>query len=237
MTKQRLKQPAPARAPHGSLTEETAERLRGLIEEQHLAPGAHLREKELTEQLGVSRTPLREAFKILAREGLVELLPNKGARVAEVTLDEVREAFQVLAALEALAGELAAARATDADIAELRALHYTMVMHYTRKELAQYFKLNQAIHQKIVQVAGNGTLTALQDGLNGRLRWARYTANLPPDRWAQAVAEHEELMEAFAARDGKRLASLLRAHIMGKFDTLRHAFEASATSESAQTAS
>lgn len=225
MTKQGLKRTDVAGTPRGSLTEDTAERLRVLIEEQHLVPGAHLREKELSARLGVSRTPVREALKILASEGLVELLPNKGARVAQVTLDEVREAFEVLAALEALAGELAAARATDADIAELRALHYTMVMHYTRKELADYFKLNQAIHQKIVEVAGNVTLTAMQDSLNGRLRWARYTANLPPDRWAQAVAEHEELLEAFAARDGKKLSRLLRAHLMGKFDTLRHAFE------------
>ncbi len=210
--------------PRGSLTEETAERLRRLIEEQHLLPGEHLREQELSARFGVSRTPLREAFKVLAGEGLVELLPNRGARVARVTLEEVRESFEVLAALEALAGELAAPRASDADIAELRALHYTMVMHYTRKELADYFACNQAIHRKIVAVAGNRTLTALQDALNARLRWARYTANLPPERWATAVAEHEEILEAFAARDAAQLSAVLRRHLMGKFETVRHAF-------------
>jgi DNA-binding GntR family transcriptional regulator len=108
------------RAAGAPLTDSTARRLRHVIVDQHLPPGTRLREQALSEELGVSRTPLREAFKILAGEGLVELVPNRGARVARASLHEIEETFQVLAAAEGLAGELAAAKATEADIAEVR---------------------------------------------------------------------------------------------------------------------
>lgn len=206
-----------------SLTEEAASRLRALIAEQYLLPGTKLKEKDLCARFGVSRTPLREAFKVLASEGLIEILPNRGAQVARVSVEETREVFEVLAALERLSGELAASQATDEDIAEMRALHYTMVLHFKRGERDPYFRLNQAIHAKIVETARNGVLSQLHATLNSRVRWARFSANLPSDRWAAAVREHEAILAAFEARDGQALAVILRDHLMSKFHAIKHA--------------
>jgi DNA-binding GntR family transcriptional regulator len=206
-----------------SLTDSTAARLRHMIVDHHLPPGTRLREQALSEAFGVSRTPLREAFKILAGEGLVDLLPNRGARVARVSLQQIEETFQVLAAAEGLAGELAAAKATEAEVAEVRALHYAMVAHYQRGDREAYFRLNQAIHKAIVAIAANTVLAQWHSSLNDRVRWARFSANMPPERWRKALAEHEEILGALARRDGAALAGLLRGHLMNKYRTIRDA--------------
>src|ERR1039457_6401638 len=120
------------------LAAEVVERLRDMIIQGELAPGVKLNERVLCERLRTSRTPVREAIKYLASEGLVELLPNRGAIVTRITVTTVREMFVLLGALEPLAGELACVNASDADIAEIRALHYQMLVHHARGELAEY---------------------------------------------------------------------------------------------------
>ena len=209
------------------LHEEGVDRLRDMIVQGELAPETKLNERVLAAQLGISRTPLREAIKFLASEGLVELLPNRGAVVASLKAGKVKEIFAVLGTLEALAGELACRDATDADIAEIRALHYQMVAHHARGELAQYFRYNQQIHIRIVECAGNATLTQIYRGLNAHVRRARYMANLSRERWDKAVREHEEILDALSARDSKRLQSLLRDHLANKLVLVMEALGAS----------
>ena len=119
-----------------TLPQAAAERLRALIVEGTLAPGTRLNERELSEQLGVSRTPLREAFRLLASEGLLDQLPNRGVQVAALSRDDVRQAFEVMAALEGLAGELAAARVTPADLADLEALQADLEQAHARRSPA-----------------------------------------------------------------------------------------------------
>lgn len=198
------------------LHEEVIEQLRDMIVQGGLAPETKLNERVLAAQLGISRTPLREAIKYLASEGLVELLPNRGAVVASLKAEKVKEIFTVLGALEALAGELACRNATDADIAEIRALHYQMVAHHARGELAQYFRYNQQIHIRLVECAANATLAQVYRGLNAHVRRARYMANLSHERWDSAVREHEEILDALSARDSTRLQALLRDHLANK---------------------
>ncbi|HVP07984.1 MAG TPA: GntR family transcriptional regulator [Burkholderiales bacterium] len=198
------------------LHEEAADRLRDLIEQGKLAPGVRLNERVLTSQLGVSRTPLREAFKVLATEGLVELLPNRGAAVTQLDPARLSEALVVMGALEALAGELACASATDAQLNEIRALHYEMLAYHARGDLAGYFKFNQAIHLKLVKYSGNATLYTLYRQLNGNVRRARYMANLSKERWDAAVREHDEILAALGARDVKRIRALLSDHLAHK---------------------
>jgi len=198
------------------LHEEAADRLRELIEQGRLAPGARLNERLLTAQLGVSRTPLREAFKVLATEGLVELLPNRGAAVTQLDPARLSEALVVMGALEALAGELACANATDAQLNEIRALHYEMLAYHARGDLAGYFKFNQAIHLKLVKYSGNATLYTLYRQLNGNVRRARYMANLSKERWDAAVREHDEILAALGRRDVKRIRALLSDHLAHK---------------------
>ena len=164
------------------LHEEATDRLRDMIVQGRLASGERLNERLLTAQLGLSRTPLREAFKVLATEGLVELLPNRGAIVAPMDSTRLGEILAVMGALEALAGELACLSATEAQINEIRALHYEMLAYHARGDLAGYFKFNQAIHLKIVKYSGNAVLYNTYRQLNGNVRRARYMANLSKER-------------------------------------------------------
>lgn len=203
-------------APRRPLHEEAADRLRDMIIEGHLVPGDRIPEQAVCDRLGVSRTPLREALKMLAAEGLVVLQPNRGATVADPSPQEVDQTFRVIGAMEALAGELACEHVDAADVAEIRAMHYQMVLHRTRQELPEYFKLNQRIHERIVEASGNAVLVEMYRRLVGRIRRHRYIANLTARRWDEAVREHEEMLEALDARDGQRLAAVLRRHLDNK---------------------
>lgn len=198
------------------LHETVIDQLRDLIVQGELAPETKLNERVLAEKLGTSRTPLREAIKFLASEGLVELLPNRGAVVAPLKPEKMKEVFVVLGALEALAGDLACRNATEADIAEIRGLHYHMLAHHARGELAQYFRYNQQIHIKFMECAGNATLAQVYRGLNAHVKRARYLANLSRERWDKAVQEHEDMLDALVKRDGVRLQTLLRDHLANK---------------------
>lgn len=213
----------PAPGPARLLHETVVDRLRDLIVQGELAPGTKLNERVLCDRLGMSRTPLREALKFLASEGLVTLLPNRGAIVAPLDRERVVEIFAVLAALEALAGDLACRHASDADLTEIRALHFEMLAHHARGQLAAYFRCNQDIHMKILEASGNRTLAATYHSLNAHVRRARYMANLSRDRWDKAVAEHQDILSALETRDGPRLQALLRDHLANKLTLVMEA--------------
>ena len=202
------------------LNVEAAEQLREMIVHGLLVPGARLNERELTALLGVSRTPLREATRMLASEGLVDLLPNRGARVAALNVETVRHTLAVMGALEALAGELVCANtnasASDAAIAEIRATHYEMLADHARRDLDSYFKRNQAVHLMIIDAAGNPVLSQLYRSLNDQVRRVRYMANLSQARWDQAIAEHNDIMDALGKRDATRLKAMLADHLAHK---------------------
>lgn len=207
------------------LHETVIDQLRDLIVQGELAPETKLNERVLAERLGTSRTPLREAIKFLASEGLVELLPNRGAVVAPLKPEKMKEVFVVLGALEALAGDLACRNASEDDIAEIRALHFHMLAHHAAGELAQYFKFNQQIHSRIMDCAGNTTLTASYRSLNSHVKRARYLANLSRERWDKAVQEHGEILDALTRRDGARLQALLRDHLANKLVLVMEALD------------
>ena len=206
---------------HGNLVAN----IRELIVEGDLEPGAKVPERILSERYGVSRTPLREALKTLASEGLLELLPHRGARVARLTAEDVDQMFPIMGALEALSGELACQNLTEDQFAEIQALHYQMVLHYTRRELKPYFQVNQEIHEKILSASANPLLLQMYQTLSGRIRRARYVANMSSERWSQAVKEHEEMLNALAARDGTALADVLKRHLRNKCETVKSHLE------------
>jgi DNA-binding GntR family transcriptional regulator len=147
------------------LSARTVDRLRDLIVTEELRPGTPLRERALAERLGVSRTPLRDALKTLAADGLVTLSPNRGAVVAPFSATAIAEKLEVLSTLEGFAGEKAAEEATDAEIAEVRALHHELLAAFERRDRAAYFHLNQAIHRALVLAARNATLADLHGQL------------------------------------------------------------------------
>jgi len=201
---------------HRTLHGEAVARLRERIVEGSLPPGMRLNEKALCAELGVSRTPLREALRMLAAEGLIELSPHRGAAVAPLTVETVRDVFAVMGALEALAGETACRQASAEQLAEIRALHYEMRAHHARRDLGAYFRLNQAIHLAIVGASGNAVLAATYRSLNANALRAQYLANLSQERWDAAVAEHDEILAALERRDGTRLQAVLRSHLGAK---------------------
>jgi DNA-binding GntR family transcriptional regulator len=199
--------------------------LRRQIVEGALAPGQKISERTLCMAFDVSRTPLREALKVLARDGLVVLTPHRGAPVSMLTVADMDEAFPVIGALEALAGEIACKQATDDEIDYISSLHGRMAITHKSRDRQAYFRLNQQIHEALAEAARNPTLNRMREMLDGRVSRARYFANISTARWDQAMIEHEKILEALKARDGDRLGSLLKQHIAHKLETLRMVIE------------
>ena len=209
-----------------SLHDELVSLVRDMIVEGELEPGARVPEQQLCARFGVSRTPLREALKVLASEGLLTLLPHRGARVAAVSAEEIEELFPIMGAIEALAGELAAKRISDGEIAHIRDLHARMTEHYARGERTAYARLNEEIHDAIFAAAGNASLAQIYRQLMLRIRRVRFIARMSPARWQEAIADHEAIAAALEARDGARLAAVLRAHVASKAATVLEALGA-----------
>jgi DNA-binding GntR family transcriptional regulator len=196
-------------------------RVRDMIIEGTLAPGTRIHEGHLGQELGVSRTPLREALKYLASEGLLELSPGRGAVVRKFLAKDVKDSLIVLANLESLAGELACKNASDEDIAQIRKMHDEMMQHYAARNRLVYFKLNQSIHSAILRASDNSALADVHGVLQARLRRIRYIGNESPEKWAAAVADHEEMIAALEERNGRRLAKILAAHMDRTWDRVR----------------
>ncbi len=204
-----------------TLHDEIVSSLRDMITADEFPPGSKLPEKSLCDYFGVSRTPLREAFKVLAAEGIVELLPSRGVRVTQQTLEDIEEIFEVLGVLEALSGDLSCLRMSDDEIARVRELHERMVDHFNKGERLPYFHLNQQIHECIMAGAGNRHLAEVYTRLSGKVRRTRYLSSLSERRWKQAVGEHAAMINALENRDGERLFRILREHLKNKADAAR----------------
>jgi DNA-binding GntR family transcriptional regulator len=204
----------------GALHDQLTQRLRTWLVEGRIAPGAKLNERELCEVLHVSRTPLREAIKRLAAEGLVDLLPNRGAVAPKLTEADVEHAFEVLAVLEGLSGERAAARASDAEIVEIRALHFEMCACHARQDLSGYYRLNARIHAAINAAARNPVLTQSYASLNARVQALRFRTNQDSAKWQRAVLEHAQMVDALSARDSAALRDVLVQHLQHKRDAV-----------------
>ena len=206
-----------------SLHGELVPLLRDLIIGGELLPGDKIPEQSLCERFGVSRTPLREALKVLAAEGLLQLSVNRGAMVARISAREIDELFPIMGAMEALAGELACARMTDDELMQVQKLHDEMVAHYQRQEWGPYIRLNRAIHDALVDFAGNLSLKNYYQSLMVRIHSVRYVAKKSAARWKQAVDEHEQLMAALHSRDRAKVAEILRMHLLHKAEMVHEA--------------
>ena len=206
--------------PRIALHEQVAHRLRQMLVENRIAPGAKLNERELSEVLNVSRTPLREAIKMLAAEGLVELLTNRGAIAVELLEADVLNTFEVMAGLEAQSGELATQRITDAELTEIKAMHFEMLAAYTRRDLPSYYRLNSAIHSGINAAAKNAVLTSTYKQVNARLQALRFRSNQDEEKWTSAMQEHEQMINALEARDPVAMREVLMRHLFNKRDVV-----------------
>jgi len=197
-----------------SLHDLVVDRLREMIVFGELKPGDRIVENDLAEQLGVSRTPLREAIKTLTLDGLVDSPIHRGARVKPFEPAEIQDLFDVIACLEALAAQRAAERIAATDLEELETLHADMQAHFAAGDRDSYFDLNSRIHDRIVEMAENETLLDIHRRLMLRARRGRYFAIVSPDRWTEALDEHEALMRALRAKSGSMAFEIWRQHLL-----------------------
>ena len=227
--------PVPAtptnRIRRSSLHAEMVEILRELIIGGELVPGDRLREAELCARFGVSRTPLREALKILETEGLVTLQPNRGATVSRISPDEIRELFEVIANLERIALELAVARMDERAMKKLLRMHERMMRHYRAGRRRACFQVDFDTHNAIVALSGNSLLVATHEGLMVRARRGRYMALFSQHRWDQSMTEHEEIIAAIAQRDAAKASELMRRHVLETGKVICQRLEAENRSE------
>jgi len=141
------------------------------------------------------------------------LLPNRGAIAVELTESDVLNTFEVMAGLEGMSGELAAQRITEAELAEIRAMHFEMMAAYTRRDLSTYYRLNAAIHRAINAAARNPVLTATYTQVNARLQALRFRSNQDGEKWKHAVEEHAQMIDALQARDPAAMRAVLLVHM------------------------
>ena len=179
-----------------------------MLVEGAIAPGAKLNERELAEQLQVSRTPLREAIKMLAAEGLVELLPNRGAVAVQLTERATSPTpSRSSPGSKASRANWRRSASRDAELAEIRALHYEMLAAYTRRDLSDLLPHQRARSTTTINAAArNPVLTQTYRTVNARLQALRFRSNFDEAKWKRAVKEHERMIELLGARDGARCA-------------------------------
>jgi len=218
-------QSEPARIERPSLHGEILARLRTMIVEGDLAPGARINEALIVAQFGVSRTPLREAIKSLASEGLVELLPRRGAVVRSFTAKEVRDTIEVIRTLEEFAAATACISATDEEIAGIRDLHNQMEAAYRKRERRHYYALNQEIHTRIVALSNNPTLAQVHGTLQARMKRFRFAGHAGAENWAKAMEEHVGMIEALDARDSVRLSKIIGKHMNAAWERIEDLFD------------
>jgi DNA-binding GntR family transcriptional regulator len=212
------RKPALDGAPRQSLHGATLEKLRDYVVEGNLTDGERIPEKQLCELFGISRTPLREALKVLAAEGLIDLLPNRGARVRSLESAQLQELFDVMGGQEALAGRLACENITREELAEIESIHHTMYGHYLRRDMHRYFECNQKIHEMILTASRNARLIQDYARTASQLRRLRYNANhaRKRERWGEAMREHEEMLDALLRRAGNEMSDILFRHLRNK---------------------
>ena len=206
-TKRQVQKPKP-------LHQQVVDNLRDMIIESELAPGSRVPERELCEMFGISRTPFREALKVLESERLVELIPNRGAIVSQPTSELAEQEFELLVVLEAAAARWASERATDSEIDSLAEISNKMILHFENHDVARYFRVDQQFHQAIVNASKNENLIHVHKNLLMHLRRSRYHSLLGQgERLRQSfVEDHREIIEAIRARDGKRAEQAILKH-------------------------
>lgn len=202
------------------LATQVAEEIRRLIRANQLVSGQRLYEQRLCERLDVSRTPLREALRILSAEGLVTISPNKGARVAESSLEDIFHMFEAMSVLEGSCARLAAERLTNQDLEKMERLHEQLEMAHRNGDPESYMSWNREFHELVQEKAGNPVLGKIVTGLRDVILLHRYRQIYRPGRFDESMEEHRRLIEAFRARDSQRAERLMQVHLQKQCQAL-----------------
>ena len=196
-----------------ALYQEVAERLRQRIFSHELPPGTWVDEQALAADYGISRTPLREALKVLASEGLVTLKPRRGCYVTEISERDLDEIFTVMALLEGQCAADTARKASETDLIHLRSVHDELERAAGSNDIDGFFEANQAFHQEVQHIADNRWLTQAITDLRKVIKLSRHHSLFSDGRLKQSLAEHRAILDALAHRDVARSEQLMREHI------------------------
>lgn len=205
-----------------TLHEEIANNLREMIMSGELREGDKIRENELCDMMGISKTPLREALRVLSAEGLIRLIPNRGSYVTTPTLEEIKEMFDVMVALEGVCARTAVEKMSDRDLKKLEDLHQELEKNFKRKDQKEYIRQNNLYHAFVQELAGNKTLNQIVNGLRQKILLYRFQSLNLPGRFEQSIAEHRSLLAAFRNRDPKKAESLMKSHLKKQSDAMEN---------------
>jgi len=202
------------------LHKEVADRIRDMIRKGLLKKGDRIVEKHFCEEMGISRTPLREALRILHKEGLIDLAPNRGAYVAEPSIQEIREMFDVMGILEGACAKAATERMTEANLQKIEKLHQKLEQHYRVRDHERYLRVNQRYHGLIQEMTGNKTLIDVINGLRQKILLYRYRQLYQPERFDKSIQEHRAILEAFRRRDSFAAEAAMKTHLANQCEAL-----------------
>jgi DNA-binding GntR family transcriptional regulator len=202
-----------------ALYEDVAERLRSQIFARELEPGAWIDEMKLSADYGISRTPLREALKVLAVEGLVTMKPRRGAYVAEMSRDDVAQIYHLLALLESDAAGEVARRASDDQLQRLQQLHERLEKQARQRDA--FFATNEQFHMALLDIAGNRWRTQIVTDLRKVMKLNRHHSLFRQGRIADSLAEHRALMTALRSRSSAKASALMREHFANGLEAAR----------------
>lgn len=197
-----------------SLHAETITIIRDMIRKGKLRIGQKIIEEDMCKELGVSRTPLREALRSLSAEGLIKLIPNRGAFVSQLSTSEISELFEVMAILEGACARVLAKYISDESFSKLEALHKELEAHHKANDHESYIKTNNRYHTFVQRMTGNKTLYDVIGGLREKALLYRYRQLYVPDRFDQSIEEHRLLLEAFRKRDSDEAEKVMKNHLL-----------------------
>ncbi|MGA3174295.1 MAG: GntR family transcriptional regulator [Syntrophorhabdales bacterium] len=203
-----------------SIHEEAAAQIREMIRDGVLVKGQKIDEKYLCGSMGISRTPIRESLKMLKAEGLIELIPRRGAFVSDPAIEVIQDLFEVISVLEGTSARLAAQKMTDRDFRKIEDLHRELETYYDRRDHKAYLQRNHVLHEVIEDITGNRVLKEVIDGLRQKIMLYRYRQLYEKYRFDQSIQEHRDLLEAFRKRDPVLAEITMKRHLMNQCKAL-----------------
>ena len=206
---------------------QTADMLRNMIMTGKLKEGDKVNEGQLCETMGISKTPMREALRVLSVEGLIRLVPNRGAFVTKPEFEEIAEMFDVMSLLEGFCARRACEKMTSRDFAHLEKLHAKLEENFKQHNQVEYIRINNLYHSFVQEIAGNRTLNQIVDGLRKKILLYRFQSLNLPDRFVSSILEHRNLLEAFRQRDYLKAETLMREHLQNQTMALEKLVEQS----------
>ena len=203
-----------------TLHQEIANNLREMIMSGELREGDKIKEDELCTVMEISKTPLREALRVLSAEGLIRLIPNRGSYVTTPTFEEIKEMFDVMSVLEGVCARTAAEKMSSGDFKKLEDIHHLLEKNFRLKDQKQYIHHNNLYHAFVQELAGNKTLNQIVNGLRQKILLYRFQSLNLSGRFEQSIQEHRDLLEAFRNRDAEKAELLMKSHMKKQSEAL-----------------